>query len=421
MIVAELVTGVDTTASDVVAVLAEVLFIRGDTSRTGAALLISADASGETGVPRPHASGELNGPGSSGDTGTMNCQAGTGQAGPMSFEGLSGLVNGMIAWADRLQRQHGVLGFPYAVVKKYGDDDGGRQAALITYYGFLSVFPLLLLGVAVLSRVLADHPDLRRRLTAAIVPPALRPTVEHSLATLPTSTIPFVVGLVGLLLSGTGVVFSAYQTLNHVAAVRLRLRAGFVARYVRVFVVLATLLLGALAVGALTVVATALPGQPGVQRAAAVLGSALVVFAVLLLGAKLLLARSAPVRAVWPGAVAGAAVVTVVLNVGAPLLARLVTKAGPVYGSFATVAGMFALLYLVGQALVYAAEIAAVRYARLWPRALDLSRPTAADVRALTLLAREQERIPAARVDFYLAAPGAPSEPGSPPASDGPG
>jgi membrane protein len=90
-------------------------------------------------------------------------------------------------------------------------------------------------------------------------------------------------------------------------------------------------------------------------------------------------------------------VVTVVLNVGAPLLARLVTKAGPVYGSFATAAGMFALLYLVGQALVYAAEIAAVRYARLWPRALDLSRPTAADVRALTLLARERERIPAAR------------------------
>ena len=75
----------------------------------------------------------------------------------MSFEGLSGLVNRIIAWADRLQREHGVLGFPYAVVKKYGDDDGGRQAALITYYGFLSIFPLLLLGVAVLSRVLADH------------------------------------------------------------------------------------------------------------------------------------------------------------------------------------------------------------------------------------------------------------------------
>jgi len=336
----------------------------------------------------------------------------------MNVEGLGGLVNRIIAWADRLQREHGVLGFSYAVVKKYGDDAGGRQAALITYYGFLSIFALLLLGEAVLSRVLAGHPDLRRRLIDEIVPKALRPTVEHSLATLPTSTIPFVAGLIGLLLSGTGVVFSAYQTLNHVAAVRHRFRAGFVSRYVRVFVVLAMLMAGALATGALTVVATALPGQPGVQRAAAVAGSALVVFAVLLLGAKLLLARHAPIRALWPGAVLGAAAVTVVFSAGAPLLARLVTKAGPVYGSFATVAGMFALLYLVGQALVYAAEVAAVRYARLWPRALDLNRPTAADARALTVLAREQERIPAARVDFHLAAP-VPSA--SAPPRDGPG
>ena len=179
----------------------------------------------------------------------------------MSLEGLSGLVNRIIAWADRLQREHGVLGFPYAVVKKYGDDEGGRQAALITYYGFLSIFPLLLLGVAVMSRVLTDHPDLRQRLITAIVPQALRSTVEHSLATLPTATIPFIAGLIGLLLSGTGVVFSAYQTLNHVAAVPYRQRASFFSRYLRVFAVLAMLLLGALATGALTVVATALHRQ----------------------------------------------------------------------------------------------------------------------------------------------------------------
>ena len=351
----------------------------------------------------------------------MTCQESAGQAVPMSFKGLSARVNRVIAWADRLQRRHGVLGFPYAVVKKYGDDAGGREAALITYYGFLSIFPVLLLGVAVLSRVLASHPDLRERLITAVVPPALRSTVEHSLATLPTSTIPLVVGLVGLLLSGTGVVFSIYQTLNHVAAVPYRFRAGFVARYARALVVLVTLLLGGLAVGALTVVATALPGQPGVQRAAAVLGSALVVFGVLLLTARLLLVRPAPFRALWPGALLGAVVVTVVLNVGAPLLARLVTKAGPVYGSFATVAGMFALLYLIGQGLVYAAEAAAVRYARLWPRAVDLNRPTAADARALALLSREQERIPAARVVFHLVTAGPPPlSGGSPPANDDP-
>ena len=311
-------------------------------------------------------------------------------------------MNRIIAWADRVQRRHGLLGFPYAVIKKYGDDDGGREAALITYYGFLSIFPLLLLAVAVLSRVLADNPELRQRLITEIVPPALRSTVENSVTTLPASTVPFVAGLIGLLFSGTGVVFSAYQTLNHVAAVPRRLRAGFWSRYVRVFVMLAMLLAGAVAAGALTVVVTALPDVPGAERAAAVLGSAVVIFAVLLLGARVLLARPAPVRALWPGAVLGAAAVTLALTLGAPVLARLVSKAGPVYGSFATVAGMFALLYLVNQALVYAAEVAAVRYARLWPRALDVNRPTAADVRAMALLAREQERIPAARVGFRL-------------------
>jgi membrane protein len=66
--------------------------------------------------------------------------------------------------------------------------------------------------------------------------------------------------------------------------------------------------------------------------------------------------------------------------------------------------------------------VAAVRYARLWPRALDPNRPTAADARALALLAREQERIPAARVESHLAARGSASVPGGPaPASDGSG
>ena len=106
---------------------------------------------------------------------------------------------------------------------------------------------------------------------------------------------------------------------------------------------------------------------------------------------------------------------TLVLSVGPSLLTKLVSKAGPVYGSFATVAGMFALLYLISQALVYSAEVAAVRYAGLWPRALDQNRPTVADVRAITLLAREQERIPAARVEVRLVSPDPLPADGDPP------
>jgi hypothetical protein len=112
--------------------------------------------------------------------------------------------------------------------------------------------------------------------------------------------------------------------------------------------------------------------------------------------------------------------VTLVINLGPVLLARLVSRAGAVYGSFATVAGLFALLYLVSQALVYSAEVAAVWYAHLWPRALDVNRPTAADIRAMALLAREQERIRAADVELVVS-PDPPPAGSDPPRSPDPG
>ncbi|MEV4637560.1 YhjD/YihY/BrkB family envelope integrity protein [Actinoplanes sp. NPDC049548] len=312
----------------------------------------------------------------------------------MALDRLTGRV-------DRLQRRHGFLGFAYAVGRKFVDDGGGREAALITYYGFLSMFPVLLIGVAVVSRVLVHHPDVRHRLVAAIVPPALQPTVENAAAALPTSSVGLAVGLVGLLFSATGVVFSAYCTLNHVAAVPYRARTGMV-RYLRMLLVLVLIIAGAVAVGGLTVAATAVPGLPAVSRAMAVLGSGVLVLAVLLLAARLLLACPAPLRALWPAAVPGAIAVTVVLNVGAAVLPGLVRRAGAVYGGFATVAGMFTMLYALSLALVCSAEIAAVRRARLWPRAIDPQRPTAADARALALLVREQERTPVDRVSSWL-------------------
>ena len=95
----------------------------------------------------------------------------------------------------------------------------------------------------------------------------------------------------------------------------------------------------------------------------------------------------------------GALVVSLVLALGTRLLAPLVARSGPVYGSFASVAAIFALLYLVSQSLLYAAKVAVVRQRRLWPRALVTSRPTQADLVALTHLASVQERIPLQRIE----------------------
>jgi uncharacterized BrkB/YihY/UPF0761 family membrane protein len=311
----------------------------------------------------------------------------------------------LLAWADDLQRRHGLLGFPYAVIRKYGDDAGGRQAALITYYGFLSIFPLLLVAVSVLAKVLVDHATLRADMEKALVPLPLQETVETALTSMPSSGLPLALGVVGLLFAGTGVVFSAYETLNHVAGVPVRARFGFVARYARVLMMVVIVVAAGLVVAALTVAAAALPDVVVLQRVAAAASTAVVVFFALISAAKVLLALTVLLRDAWPAAAVGALAVTIVLTAGAGLLAALISRAGPVYGSFATVAGVFALFYLVSQALVYAAETAVVRHHRLWPRALDSTRPTAADVRALRLLATEQERLAAERVDVNFDRP----------------
>jgi uncharacterized BrkB/YihY/UPF0761 family membrane protein len=285
---------------------------------------------------------------------------------------------------DRWQRRHRVAAFGYAVVRKYLDDFGAREAALITYYGFLSLFPVQLLGVTIVSRALVNRPSLSEQVIDAFVPTALKPGVVSAVTSMSTSDAAVVAGFCGLAYTAAGVVLSAYQTLNHLAAVPHRDRTGLVSRYLRALAALAVLLAG-------IIIAAMLPA----------LGELATAFLVLFLVARLLLDRPAPLRALWPAALIGAGAVTLMLELGAAVLPRLVRGAGPVYGGFATVAGVFALLFLVSNLLVGAAEVAAVRHARLWPRALDRSRPTAADLRAYSLLTREQER----------ARPAAPDEP----------
>lgn len=300
----------------------------------------------------------------------------------------------MLARLDRFQREHGWVAFPYAVIRKYLDDDGPRHAALITYYGFLSLFPLLLLGVAIVSRLLATDEELRHELITAIVPRTLQPTVESAASSLPTSPVALVIGVVGLLYSATGVVFAAYRTLNHVAGVPYRSLPNPIGAYARIFAVVLLLLAGVLAGGSLAVAGAAVPHLGAFDRLLAAAGTGVSAFVVLLFGVRLLLVRKTSGRMLWRPAVLAALILALVLHVGGPVLTRLIKSAGPVYGAFATVAGLFTLLYLVSQALVLVAEIAAVRQARLWPRALDPADPTEADRRALALLAREQERIP---------------------------
>jgi uncharacterized BrkB/YihY/UPF0761 family membrane protein len=312
--------------------------------------------------------------------------------------GLGGLSDSVRDWADRLQQRHTVLGFPYAVVKKYGDDEGGRHAALLTYYGFLSIFPLLLLVVVIVSTLLRGDAELRTQVIAAIVPAQFQQTVDTAVQNLPSSGLALVVAVVGLLFSGMGIVFSAYHTLNHVAAVPHRARLELVPRYLRIFATLLLLVLGVVGVGVVTVAISAVPYLGSFSVLAGFVATTLLLFLLLWGAVALLLPHRARLGIVWPAALSGALVVAVIIAFGALVLPRFISRAGAVYGSFATIVGLFSVIYIVSQVLVFSAEFAIVRRRRLWPRGLDPLSPTDADQRALTQLAREQERTKVSRV-----------------------
>ena len=78
---------------------------------------------------------------------------------------------------DHRQQQSRRASFIAAVVKKFIDDQAGQLAALIAYYGFVSLFPLLLVLVTILGFVLQGDPGEQRRpqRRAGGVPDHLRP------------------------------------------------------------------------------------------------------------------------------------------------------------------------------------------------------------------------------------------------------
>ena len=70
---------------------------------------------------------------------------------------------------DRFQRRRPVIGLPLAVIYKFFDDQGNYLAAILTYYAFIAIFPLLLLATSILGFVLQGNPALQMAvLTSAL-------------------------------------------------------------------------------------------------------------------------------------------------------------------------------------------------------------------------------------------------------------
>jgi membrane protein len=304
---------------------------------------------------------------------------------------------------DRLQRRHRALAVPMAVVKKFADDQGGNLSALIAYYGFFSLFPLLLVFVTGLGFVLDGNPSAQH----AVLNSALKdiPIVGDQIkaGSLTGSPTALVIGLVGAILSGLGVTLAAQTAFQRVHGIPHRERPDFLFSRLRGLGLLAVL-------GTLQVVSTVASGLvtggfggPGLVVAgiAVSLATNLVLF---IAAFRLLTDGDVDNRRLWPGIISATVLWTIVQAVGGAYIGHVVKGAGATYGTFATVIGLLTWIFLGARIVVYSAELNSVLAAHLWPRGLfDPMEP--ADRRALRRLAQIEERSDAQHVSVTFDEP----------------
>ena len=310
---------------------------------------------------------------------------------------------GVVGRVDAYQRRHRWAGLPLAVAYKFVDDQGGYLTALITYYGFGSLFPLLLLLVTALGFALQGSPDLQQRvLDSALAQfPVIGDQIGANIHSFHGSVFALVTGLLGSLYGGMGIVQATQNALNKMWGVPRNSRPNPIRGRLRSLVLL---LVGGGTVLAITLLSavTATGGVfgtgvlGGVVRAAATAVAVAVNIAMFTAAFQVLTARPLSIAQVRAGAIAGALTWQILQWAGALLIGHLLKGATATYGLFGIVLGLLAWIYLGALTFVVCAEINVVRDRRLWPRSLltpftDNVELTAGDRRAYTSYA-ETER-----------------------------
>jgi membrane protein len=276
---------------------------------------------------------------------------------------------------DLLQQRYPALGFPVAVVYKYCDDQGSYLAALIAYYAFISLFPLLLLLSTVLGWVLPGHPELRAQVEHSALSefPVIGPQLGKP-KQLSGGVVGILVGVLGALYGGLGGAQALQNAMNTAWTVPRSERPDPFRARGRSLLLLATgdlALLGIAVRSALGGVGLAGVGAFGVGAKVVALAASVAVNAgVFILAFRISTARHLTMRQVALGAVAAAVGWQVLKSFGGVYIGHVVKSASAINAVFALVLGMLAFLYIAATLVVLCAEINVVRVERLYPRAL---------------------------------------------------
>jgi membrane protein len=313
-------------------------------------------------------------------------------------------VQKLVAAVDRAQQGRPWLAFPVAVWKKFGDDQAGNLAALIAYYGFAAIFPLLLVLVTVLDIVLKHDEALQDRVLNSAFSqfPVIGPQLSQHPHALHETGPALVIGLIFTFLGARGVAGAAQNALNTAWGVPLFRRPGFPWSLLRD---VALILVAGIGLITTTIVSGLAGNIPFLSGTGAQVGTVVVSLVlnvgVFWLAFRLATAKEVGTRTMLPSA-ALAAIIWQILQLLGTFLVHRLAGSSSIYGVFGIVLGLLAWLYLGAQLTLYAVEANVVAVKRLWPRSLAPPPLTKEDRRAYRLYAQIQERRPEQDIESHI-------------------
>jgi YihY family inner membrane protein len=312
-------------------------------------------------------------------------------------------VGGPLRAVDAWQRGRTWAALPVAVAKRFGDSGAGSLAATIAYYGFFSIFPLLMVLVSSAGFVVRDRPDLQERLVDSALAnfPVVGAEIRDSVGAIDGSGVALAVGLALAVWAGLGAVRAAQVAMDTVWDVPRRARRGAPASIAMAVVML--LVVGAFvtAGAVLTGLASAASGWVGTVGGLA--GVAAVNVAMFAISYRVLTAADVSFRDVAPGAALAGLGWAALLALGGSIVGNRIASSSDTYGSFALVIGLLAWIYLGAQLTLLGAELNVVLRHRLWPRSLQ-GELTEADERALRRSAAQEHRTDGEVIDVRFEA-----------------
>jgi membrane protein len=297
---------------------------------------------------------------------------------------------------DRRQQHTRGVRFVAAVIKKFSDDQGGQLAALIAYYGFVSLFPLLLVMVTILGFVLQGDPAEQQKILNGTL--GQFPLISDSFHSLKGSAAGLAVGIAGSLLAGMGITGATQMAFNRIWSVPFKHRPNFIFSRLRGLGLLAIL-------GTISIVSTVAGGFVGtgshstLADVAGVVVALVANLALFMAAFKLLTAADLSWRTLLPGVITASILWELLHILGGYYVDHSLKRTQPLYGFFAVVLGLLAWLYIGAQLTMISAEVNVVKARRLWPRSFFSDPLLEADRRALTHSAETEERIHEENVD----------------------